>query len=196
MHKDTKKQISNSNRPTNQQPHTHIYNLQEKSSGLYMSCRSSLSSIDNSHLCEAEVTLMGTNYIWNILLNNLKEMQRNCNQGSRRATVFFCQSTWTSSSLALDTIMNMAKCIQHFFFKIIFQKRECVQVTRSESAWYVCVHTCAHVRACRGRQNRQIWKTKGLELGVVSAWLTYSTSLFPYPCLCLSATCSEVASAR
>lgn len=160
--KTPKKQISNSNHPTNQDPQAHIYNLQEKRSGLHRSCWSSLSSIDNSHLCEAEVTLMGTNYIWNILLNNLKEMQRNCNQGSRRATVFFFWLiNMNQFSPGPGNHHWHSKCVVNIFFlKIIFQKRECVQVTRSESARYACAHTCAHVRACRGRQNRQIRKTR------------------------------------
>lgn len=63
MHKkDTKKkkkQQQPSKQPTN--AHMHIYNLQERVQVFIGHADLVLSSIKNSHLCEGEVTLMGTN---------------------------------------------------------------------------------------------------------------------------------------
>lgn len=60
--------------PTNQS-HMHIHNLGEWVQVFTGHAGLVLSSINNSHLCESEVTSVGTNYIWNMLSNDLTQMQ-------------------------------------------------------------------------------------------------------------------------
>lgn len=143
----------------------HIYNLQERVQVFIGHADLVLSSINNSHLCEGEVTLMGTSYIWNILSNNLTQMQRNHNQGSRWAPIFVNLGE-PGSSPTLDTITDMANVYSTFFFQDHFSK---LWVCASDKEWVCKVHVCAHMctRACTQREAEPSnMEDKGLQSGV------------------------------